>query len=155
MRNLLQRSLPTLFGLMFVWAGIYKLLYPGAATMALEVIGVPNGWARGLVGSVTAAELYLGAILLVGRNRRYALNLATGVMLAFTLYLFYLTTLAHPPSCGCLGLTGIFENSRFEALLGLIRNCIILWGLKWTSDYYFPQLRADESVQVRGSDQPN
>ena|SRR5437879_2751104 len=51
----------------------------------------------------------------------------------------YLSTLAHPPSCGCLRLTGIFKSRKQEALFGLFRNCLILWSLKLAYDYYFPR----------------
>lgn len=44
-----------------------------------------------------------------------------------------------PPSCGCLGLTGIFKSRKQEALFGLFRNCLILWALKLAYDYYFPR----------------
>ena len=63
-------------------------------------------------------------------------------MLVFAGYLWYLSTLANPPSCGCLGLTGIFENSRNEALLGLARNFTILWAMKWSYDRHFQDANA-------------
>jgi hypothetical protein len=64
--------------------------------------------------------------------------LSTALVFVFTGYLFYRSTLAHPPSCGCLGLTGIFQNSRHEALLGLARNFLILWLIKWSYDRHLP-----------------
>ena len=70
---------------------------------------------------------------------RFALRLATGLMLVFTVYLWYLSTLAHPPACGCLGLTGIFKSSRQEAAFGVARNFLILCAIKLAYDYYFPR----------------
>jgi hypothetical protein len=34
-------------------------------------------------------------------------------------FLWYLSTLANPPSCGCLGLTGMFDSSRHDAVFGI------------------------------------
>ena len=59
------------------------------------------------------------------------------IMLGFTIYLWYLSMLANPPSCGCLGLTGIFKTNKREALVGVLRNCVILWALKLSYDYHF------------------
>ena len=136
------KCIPLLLGTLFVYAGIQKLLHPGPATMALESLDVPYSWARAIVASVIVLELYLGAILIINLNLKFALVVATGVMFLFAGYLWYLSTLANPPSCGCLGLTGIFQNSRHEALLGLARNFLILWTIKWTYDQHFPINRA-------------
>ena len=97
--------------------------------------------------SVIVLELCLGAILIQKLDLKFALIAATGLMFLFAGYLWYLSTLANPPSCGCLGLTGIFQNSRHEALLGLARNFLILWAIKWTYDGHFPsdQAAADET----------
>jgi len=129
---------PLLLGALFILAAISKLLHPGPATVALESLRVPTIWAKAIVATVTSLELYLGAVLMLKVDLRYALIFSTFVLFVFTAYLFYLSTLAHPPSCGCLGLMGIFQNSRQEALLGLARNCALLWAIKWTYDRHFP-----------------
>lgn len=134
----IAKFVPVLLGALFLYAAIHKLLYPGAATMALESLDVPYALAKGLVTGVIILELYLGTILLLGLSLRFGLMLATGVMFAFAGYLWYLSTMASPPSCGCLGLTGIFENSRHEALFGLARNVFMLFLIKWTYDQHFP-----------------
>src|SRR5438094_1524992 len=145
--NPLAKFVPMLLGGIFLYAAIQKLLHPGPATMALESLDVPYSWAKTMVASVIVLELYLGVILILKLGVKFALVLATGVMFVFAGYLWYLSTLANPPSCGCLGLTGIFQNSRHEALLGLARNFLILWAIKWTYDGHFPsdQAAADET----------
>jgi len=85
---------------------------------------------------VTILELYLAVILLLRINVRYGLIVSMGVMFLFSIFLWYLTTIAHPPSCGCMGLTAVFKSNRHNALLGLFRNCVILWLLKLAYDYY-------------------
>ena|SRR2546426_9227113 len=139
MSKRIAQTIPALLGVLFVYSGIYKLLHPGPATMGLESLDVPYGWAKAIVAGVTALELYLGSILVLRISLKYALIFSTALMFAFTGYLFYLSALAHPPSCGCLGLTGIFQNTRHEALLGLVRNCAILWVIKWSYDHHFPR----------------
>ena len=58
------------------------------------------------------------------------------LMLAFSVFLWHLSTMAHPPACGCMGLTGMFTSTKKAALFGLARNCLILWGLKLSYAHY-------------------
>ena len=109
---------------------------------------VSLGVAKGIVASVTSIELYLGTILLLRIDLKYGLSLSTAIMFVFTAYLFYLSTLAHPPSCGCLGLTGMFQNSRVEAISGLARNCAILWALRWTYFRCFPRQPDEATLMI-------
>lgn len=137
MKDWSLKHFPTLIGLLFLWAGSYKLLYPGQATLSLETVGVSYLVAKGVVVGTIIAELYLGIILVWRLNLKFGLGVAMALMLGFTAYLWYLSTLADPPKCGCLGLTGMFNSSKHEALFGVFRNCVILWALKLTMDYHF------------------
>src|SRR5439155_23938420 len=94
-----------LIGVMFGYAGIYKLLYPGQATMALVAVDVPYGLSNAIVLVVTMIELYLAVLLTLQIDLKYAMAVSMAIMLGFTIYLWYLSMLANPPSCGCLGLT--------------------------------------------------
>ncbi len=133
----LPKHIPALIGVLFLYTGALKLLYPSEAVGALESLEVPFWLANALVLAVTILELYLGVLLLWKVNLKHALVMAMGLMLIFTGYLWHLSMLAHPPSCGCLGLTGLFNSNKHNALFGLFRNCLILWGLKAAYDYYF------------------
>lgn len=62
------------------------------------------------------------------------------LVLVFSLFLFYLSTMAAPPSCGCLGLTGAFSSGRQGARLGLARNCVILWLMRVAYNQLFPTI---------------
>jgi len=100
-----------------------------------------------IVVSVLVAELYVGTLLLMNADLKFSLLFSTAIMFVFSGYLFYLSTLAHPPSCGCLGLSGIFKSSKQEAIWGLARNCIILWALKVAYESRFGNnLRAGEAT---------
>ncbi len=147
----LPRCLPALIGLLFLYSSLAKMGHPGQATMALESLEIPYALAKWTIAGVTALELYLGVLLLLRWDLKFALGVTTGLMLIFTVFLWYLSTLAHPPACGCLGLTGLFENSRAEALLGVARNCLILWALKWAYDAYYP--KAPPAPQPRPGDE--
>ena len=127
---------PLLVGALFIYSGLYKLAYPGEATMALVSLDLPLALAIITIAAVTAVELYLGIILLLRVDMRYALWATTGLVFAFTIFLWHLSTLAHPPACGCMGLTGLFRSNRANALLGICRNVTLLWLLKFAYDYY-------------------
>ena len=150
MRGYFLKCVPKIIGAIFLFAGGYKLLLPGQATMALESLDFPYGLANAIVFGVTVLEVHLGVLLICEIDLRFALVVSTAVMFVFTVYLWYLSTLAHPPSCGCLGLTGIFKSRKQEALFGLFRNCLILWALKLSYDYFFPRFR----VPLGGQPEP-
>ena len=137
MVRFLLNHTPKLIGAMFCYAGIYKLMYPGQATMALVAVDVPYGLSNAIVLVVTMIELYLAVLLTLQIDLKYAMAVSMAIMLGFTIYLWYLSMLANPPSCGCLGLTGIFKTNKREALFGVFRNCVILWALKLSYDYHF------------------
>jgi hypothetical protein len=128
------KAIPRIVGLLFLYTGTYKLLYPGQAATAHETLGLSQGVASAFVVGALISELYLGTTLLLSIDLRFAIGASMVLMLLFTGYMFYLSTLAHPPSCGCLGLTGIFTSSKHAALFGLFRNCAILWALKFACD---------------------
>jgi hypothetical protein len=95
-----------------------------------------RAFAKPLVVIVTGVELYLAILLILRLDLHFALPACTVTILMFTAFLWYLTTLAHPPACGCMGLTGMFGSTKHEALLGLVRNCLLLWCLKLSMDDY-------------------
>ena len=131
------RHVPVWVGLMFLWAGGFKLLNPGQATLSLQAVDVPYPLAKALVTGAIITELYLGVILVRRLDLRFGLGAAMALMFAFTAYLWYLSALADPPKCGCLGLTGMFNSSKHEALFGVFRNCAILWALRLSFDHHF------------------
>lgn len=136
-RNFFGQYFPALLGLLLLYSGFYKVLHPGEATYALMALGAKSWLANTSVMLTTATELYLGLILLLRLDLRFGLIATTVLMSAFTVFLWYLSTLAHPPSCGCMGLTGIFGSTKKAAIFGLARNCLLLWGLKYSYEYYF------------------
>lgn len=119
-------ALTICLGLVFLYGGLYKLYNPSAAELALTSLDVPDLLSRIIVALVTVVELSLGGVLLFRSRLRDSLVFAGSTLFVFTIYLWYLSTLSHPPSCGCLGLTGIFENTRQAAVFGILRNVFLL-----------------------------
>lgn len=144
------KYVPRFVGLLFLYAGVHKMLYPGEATLALYSLDLPFVLANALVTTVIILEFYLGVILVLKIDLKYALTLSMSLMFLFTVYMWYLSTLANPPSCGCLGLTGIFRSNKQAALFGLCRNVVILWLLKLSYNYYFktPEVAAQRELKV-------
>lgn len=140
------KYVPLLLGLLFLYSGVYKLVSPGEATYALVSLDLPGWVARWAIIVVTALEFYLGIVLVRKIDVRYGLVAAMVLMLAFTAFLWYLSSLAHPPKCGCLGLTWAFGTGKKGAVIGIARNCIILWLLKISYDYYFGTTEAPPST---------
>jgi hypothetical protein len=140
MRGSLPKWTPTLVGLLLLYSGIYKLIHPGEAIMALVVLGFTRAVADAVIIAVTMVELYLGVVLAARLDLKYTLGVATGLMFVFTAFLCYLSLLAHPPACGCMGFMHVFLSNRHNALAGMVRNVIILWLLKCAYDYYVKAL---------------
>lgn len=148
MKVAIAKSVPLLLGGLFLFSGGYKLFFPGEATYALKSLEFSQWLANATIITVTAIELYLGWALVLRQDLKRTLTAAIVLMLGFTVFLWYLSTLAHPPSCGCMGLTGIFRSTKQAAIFGLFRNCAILWGLKLSYDFYFaPALAPQQSHQ--------
>ncbi len=139
MLNLLKKYTPAFMGVLFLWSGLHKVLHPAEATFALVSVGLPQAVANPAIIVATALELYLGLILLARSALKFAFICTTALLLAYTTFLWYLSTLAHPPSCGCLGLTGLFSSSKQEALFGILRNCALLWLLRLSYAHHFPK----------------
>ena len=137
MKQSVLRAIPRFAGLVFLCAAINKLIYPAQAITALEALGVQQAWADLMVFGTIALELYLGLILLLHLDLKWGLGASMTLMFVFVLFMWYLSMQAKPPSCGCLGLTHLFNSAKHEALFGLLRNCVILWLLKLAYDHYF------------------
>ncbi|SRR6266511_1222022 len=150
MLRTLVRFAPTFIGVLLIYAGIYKLAFPGEATYALEALSLKYDIANALIVIITVAELYLGRLLLLRIHLRFALTASTVLFFVFTCFLWYLATLAHPPGCGCLGFSTVFKSNKSNAVFGIMRNCLILWMLKAYYDFFFkvPVKRAQETAQT-------
>jgi hypothetical protein len=149
MKDEIGKHFPSFLGILFLYSGAYKILHPGEATYALMSLDLHRWLAIGAIIFITVLELYLGVVLLVRANRKYSLTVATALLLGFTTFLWYLTTMAHPPACGCLGLTGMFTSTKKAAIFGILRNCLLLWGLRYSYDYYVKKTPTAAATEVK------
>jgi len=122
---------PLLTGLLLAYAGFLKMVHPADSVLSLESLGSPRLVAELLIGTICAVELYLAFCLWLHPKDRANIMVTMCVFFLFTTYLTYLGTLADPPSCGCMGLTGVFESNKKNALVGAARNAILLLFLHW------------------------
>jgi len=120
------KAAPYLTAALFIWAGVSKALFPAQAVLALESLDLPRWTAETLVTIAAAVEIYLAAMLCLKQHRQVAIIGSMVCLLVFTGYLFYLSRMANPPSCGCLGLTGIFKSNKQAAIIGLLRNGVLI-----------------------------
>src|SRR5258708_29176787 len=94
-----------IIGILFLCAAISKMVYSTEATLAISSLGVKLNAASWVIMFVIIMELYLGTLLLLKLHLTYAIRVTACFLLGFTVFLWYLSLLANPPSCGCLGLT--------------------------------------------------
>jgi hypothetical protein len=137
MKDYVHRYLSTALGVLFLWSAGYKLLFPGQATISLETLDFSLALANSVIAAVTAIELYIGSILLLRRDLKWGLISAGVLMMAFTVYMWFLSTLADPPKCGCFGLGTVFKSSKHEAAAGVFRNVFILFLVMTAYDHHF------------------
>jgi hypothetical protein len=125
-RFLIGQWSPYIVGGLLLYAGILKIVFPSQSVYALKALAVPTDLAKALVLTVTALELFLGSLLLSRCNLNFVLRSTLALFCGFTVFLWYLSTWAHGPSCGCLGLSDVFYSERANAVLGIVRNCAVM-----------------------------
>lgn len=130
-RPLLSRCIRTGSALLFLWAGIDMALHPATVFLTLATLGLSLKLAEWLTIIVAALEATAGIMLLNHIRFPEATIFTNGLLLIFCAFLYFLRTLANPPSCGCPGLHGIFDSAHAEALLGLLRNVTLMLLLAW------------------------
>jgi hypothetical protein len=128
----IRMSFPIVVGLLLLYAGLYKAIKPAEAVLAVRSLEISLRLAEVSVSAVTVAEIYIGTLLVFGISYRWAIGTSLCCFLGFTLFLWYLATLANPPTCGCPDLLGLFTSNRQKAVFGLIRNIIIMGLLLWS-----------------------
>lgn len=103
----------------FVVAAVVKLVDPQSLTSPLAAIGF-HGRGRVLMARLMpVVELAAGALLLAVPTRAAVLP-AAGLLLVFTVVLFFLSTRAPTVECGCLGDIGTGSHS-----VGISRNIVL------------------------------
>lgn len=140
---------PPAVGAVFAYSGVYKLLEPAQSMAALVALDVPLRFAIVTILVVTVLELYCATLLLTRWDLKVGMQLGTGLLLVFAVFLFHLSIMADPPKCGCMGITEIFKSNRQNAVFGLFRNCVLLWLLSGTYRLTIPSEPAPSEPSPR------
>lgn len=118
-------------GLLFVVAGLSKAIEGATTTAVIESLHVPHKLA--FVGAILliAVELYVGSgLLLVTSNPRFV-RAAKMLLAVFFVFLWYILVFSPGTSCGCGTLLNLVEDSEANALLGMVRNLVLIGLLHW------------------------
>lgn len=131
--NLVQsvrKAVPYCLGLVFLVGATYKGLDPAGALSALTSLGLAQVYAKPVIFSVVAIELYFGFNLFRPlRQRRFA-HYSVYLLGVFTVFLIKLKTLG-ANSCGCLGVESLPGIAVNPVLFGILRNIGLIVAAEW------------------------
>ncbi len=125
----MSKTIPYACAGVFALAAVLKALFPAEAVLGLEGLQISRPMAEAIVFVITAFEAQISLNLIAYPISRTAVLSAAILLVFLNLYLGYLITLANPPSCGCLGMIGLFKSSRHAALFGIVRNTLLIFAL--------------------------
>lgn len=120
-----------LLGAVFVFSAGTKVLAPQAFVASVESYGIlPSNWSLPVATGVTALELALGLMLLLGVGRRLAVKISIPLILAFVGLVVYAMR-AGLENCGCFA-EAIEMTPSQELLLDLVlllsAGIVLAWG---------------------------
>ena len=129
-KSRVARVLLGIIAVIFLVSAIAKAIEPTTTILSLSATfsWIPLKLVVLFVCALTAAELILACHLLL-RPTSYVLEIASGLLLMFTFYLFYLAVQPFSPPCGCSPLSILTKNEHDNAYLGILRNVVMLLGL--------------------------
>lgn len=123
----LRRICAIIIGLVFLLAGIFKLLDPVGAGLVVEEyfrflhLGFMMPAAKAVAVVLALAESLLGAALLSGVWRKTVAILTTAMIVFFTIITFFLAVFNPEMECGCFG--EVIHLTNFQTLL---KNLVLL-----------------------------
>lgn len=132
LQSLLARVILAVVGILLIYAAWGKAHDGTAFVRVMEF----NGLAGPIVGvfyvGIIVSEVLMGQLLLRA-HRPTLITVVSLLMFAmFTLQLIHLSISDAAPSCGCLGRALTSTSARTEAVLGIVRNVVIMVGLVWS-----------------------
>lgn len=127
-----EQIIPRVVGVIFLWAGIEKILDPTRTHRVFAFDGVPQPLIEPLTMLVWVGELILGLVLLIGIARRRAVMAGVLVLFVYSVQLAYLIAADNPPEdCGCVALLAKYASAKQAMVLGLVRNAVMAACLEW------------------------
>lgn len=103
-KTVISEAIAAVFILLFVYTAINKIVDTGKFYHTLYKSPLLENWASTLVWFIPFSELVIAALLFIPLTRRGGLIAASGLMLAFTIYIGYMLLLADKLPCSCGGI---------------------------------------------------
>jgi len=121
--KILVLGLAYLLGLVFLMAGVSKVLAFEEFLKAIEVYGLfPKGLIPALATLVIGVEIAIGALFFVRRYQGLAAGVATGLLMVFILLAMYARALGLEAECGCFG----FVRDQVTGVRHIMQNGVLL-----------------------------
>ncbi len=123
----IRRICACLIGMVFLFAGLFKLLDPVGAGLVVEEyykflhLGFLLPTAKVVAVGLALMEALLGAMLISGIWRKVAALIASVLIVAFTVLTFFLAVFNPPMDCGCFG-----EVLHLSNLATFLKNLVLL-----------------------------
>ena len=128
-----------LIGLVFLWAGVSKLVDPHSLSILIDNYGiVPSAWSMPIALLLPVVEILASAGLIF--NRKLGLHAVTGLTVLFIAVLLYGIHLGLNIDCGCFGPNEPEAQAYRHLEKALYSDLVMLVGilfLYWS--FYFKQ----------------
>jgi uncharacterized membrane protein YphA (DoxX/SURF4 family) len=125
-----------MMGLVFLWAGLAKFIWPSRsdpATAHFETIhGSMVAQYPSLGPMLMTAEMFLGIWLLTGLYARTVCGLVVGALSAASVILAHELTQNVPRACGCISQVPLTPHeARWSLVMALSRNVLLMASATW------------------------
>lgn len=115
-----------IFALLFLYAGISKLMDYQTFTLQLSKSPMLTNYAQTIAWSIPVAEIGIAIMLFIGGLRLFALYAFLFLMSSFTIYLITILTFSYYIPCSC---GGILQNMSWETHITF--NIVFIVAAVW------------------------
>ncbi len=133
MLRILRRVILAGVGLLFVIAGVSKLINPAETVQVLGILGLPTSAAKVGMAVLPGLEVSVGCALLFRWISRNLLMITLSMLAAFTLVLALLAFGGYKEECSCFGPV-IDSWAGGPPMIGILRNgalaAILIWSAR-------------------------
>jgi hypothetical protein len=114
------------FGLFFVWAGVYKAVWPDDAVRFAGVF-FDSHRSDLIVKAASVVELAIGSALLLNLYSRVMVMLVIGLMVIFSTGLVYAKRAGYVGTCGCAGVGTTLDHALVRNAILAFVACATVW----------------------------
>ncbi|WP_272700968.1 DoxX family protein [Desulfovibrio sp. Fe33] len=120
-------AIRVILGLLFVYAGMLKLMNPGGFAVTINIYGLVSWRMAGFLSyAIPTVEVLSGLALIF--DLRGALSVIVAQLLVFMAILVYALHIGLDADCGCFGTPKNTDNAPSGPLLALVRDGFMLAG---------------------------